>query len=137
MHPLKRVMRTGMFYFKTWMMKTVALSSTEGEIDATVEAVKDSILLMGCLEDMHLPQLQAVPVYNDNQSAITLATRYSGDSKRVRYILPKIVWLIEKCKQGIFELHYMYTKLLPADFGTKRLGGSPFVDGRARTMGFE
>ena len=133
--PLQRVMRTGMMYFKTWMSKTVDLCTTEGEIGSTVEAVKDGIFLTGCLEEMHLHQLRPLPVYNDNQSAITLATNYSGNSKRVRYMLPKVMWLLEKTKQGIFELLYMFTKHLPADFGTKSHFGAPFQEGRARTMG--
>ena len=50
-------------------------------------------------------------------------------------MLPRVNWLMEKSKAGIFELLYMFTKDLPADFGTKRLGGSSFEEGRSRTMG--
>jgi len=134
-NPLRRVLNTGMFYFKTWMAPTVDLASTEGECGVIVEAVKDAILLGGCLEEMHQTQMTPVPLYNDNQSSITLATRYSGNHKRVRYMLPRVNWLMEKSKEGIFKLLYMFTKDLPADFGTKRLAGLSFENGRARTMG--
>ena len=71
-NPLSRVFNTGMFYFKTWMAPTVDLASTEGECGVIVEAVKDSILFVGCLEEMHQTQLKPVPIYNDNQSSILL-----------------------------------------------------------------
>ena len=133
--PMERVYNTGMFYFKSWMAPTVDLSSCEGECGTIVEAVKDSILLQGCLEEMHQHQLAPTPVYNDNQSSITLATQYSGKHKRVRYMLPRINWLMEKTKQGIYNLQYLHTKELPADFGTKRMGGASFTEGRVRAMG--
>jgi hypothetical protein len=133
--PMERVYNTGMFYFKSWMAPTVDLSSCEGECGTIVEAVKDSILLQGCLEEMHQHQLAPTPVYNDNQSSITLATQYSGKHKRVRYMLPRINWLMEKTKQGIYNLQYLHTKELPADFGTKRMEGAPFTEGQVRVMG--
>ena len=133
--PLRRLLTTGMFWFKSWMAPSAALASTEGEADVVVEAVKDAILLGGCLTEMHQTQLKPIPIYNDNQSAITLATCYSGNHRRVRYMLPKINWLMEKSKAGIYELLYMFTKQLPPDFGTKRHAGTPFKDGCDRTMG--
>jgi len=133
--PLRRVLTTGMFWLKSWMAPSAVLASTEGEATVIVECVKDAILLGGCLEEMHQTQLKPIPIYNDNQSAITLATRYSGNHRRVRYMLPKINWLMEKSKAGIYELLYMFTKLLPSDFGTKRLSGTPFKEGCNRTMG--
>ena len=133
--PLRRLFTTGMFWFKSWMAPTAALASTEGEASVIVEAVKDAILLNGCLTEMHQTQLKPIPIYNDNQSAITLATCYSGNHRRVRYMLPKINWLMDKSKEGIYELLYMSTKLLPPDFGTKRHGGISFEEGSNRTMG--
>ena len=67
---MERVYHTGMFYFKSWMAPTVCLSSCEGTI---VEAVKNSILLHVCCEEMHQDQLGLIPDYNDNQSSITSA----------------------------------------------------------------
>jgi hypothetical protein len=69
--PMERVYNTGMFYFKSWMAPTVDLSSCEGECGTIVEAVKDSILLRVCCEEMHQDQLVPFPDYNDNQSSIT------------------------------------------------------------------
>ena len=128
---MERVYNTAMFYFKSRMAPTDDLSSSEGECGTIVEAV----LPQGCHEEMHQHQLAPTPVYNDNQSSITLATQYSGKHKRVRYMLPRINWLMEKTKQGIYNLQYLHTKELPADFGTKRMGGASFTEGRVRVMG--
>ena len=136
LHPLPRVYQTGMFYFKTWMAPRVDLGTAEGEGGTIVECVKDVILLTGCLEDMHQTQLDPVPIYNDNKSTITLATQYGGNSKRVRYMIPRIAWLMEKFNDGIYRLNYMNTNEMPADIGTKRKSGTPFKEGRARAMGW-
>jgi hypothetical protein len=42
-NPLESVMRTGMFYFKSWMESTVDLSSCKGETSTIVESAKDYI----------------------------------------------------------------------------------------------
>ena len=132
---IRRIYQTGMFYAKTWMAPTVDLCTAEGECGAIVEAVKDCILLNGCLEEMHQTQLQPTPLYNDNKSSILLATKYSGNHKRVRYMLPRINWLMEKFKERIYTLLYMDSGILPADFASKRHSGTVFKEGRNRVMG--
>jgi len=77
------------------------------------------MLFNGILDEMHLPQLEPTPVYNNNKSTITLPTEFSGNHKRVRYMLPRINWLIEKVKEQVFRLLYLNTNELPADLGTK------------------
>ena len=63
-------------------------------------------------------------MYGDNDSTIVLATQYSGKHKRVRYMLPKVMWLMEQTKARIFEMLRLGTKELPPDVGTK-LGTGP------------
>jgi hypothetical protein len=70
-----------------------------------------------------LPQLSLTPLYNDNKSIITLATKYSGNHKRIRYMLPFINWLIENGKEQLLLL-YLRSEDSPADVGTKRHGKS-------------
>ena len=133
--PLTRAFNTGMFYFRTWMAPTVDLNTCEAELGSYTELVKDGIYFRGMLDDMHLPQLQPTPMGNDNEAAQSLTTAFSGKTKRVRYMLPKIHWLIEKFMAGVFKFIHMSSAELPADFGTKRTSGTAFVEGRARTMG--
>ena len=84
---------------------------------------------------MHQTQMEPTPLYNDNKSALTLATRYSGKHKRVRYMLPRINWLMEKSKEMIFRLLYLSSEELPVDIGTKRYGGKCFQNKRANLLG--
>ena len=133
--PLHTRNNTGMFYYKSWMAPTVDLSSTEGEAGVIVEGAKDIIFYRGLLDEMHQTQILPTPLYNDNKSTLTLATRYSGKHKRVRYMLPRINWLMEKSKEQIFKLLYLSSELLPADMGTKRHGGKLFQQKRDAVMG--
>ena len=76
-----------------------------------------------------------IPVYNDNKSAITLSTQYSGAHKRVRYMLTRINWLMEKTKEKVYELLYLSSPELPADFGTKLHTGEKRKTGMDTVMG--
>jgi len=126
---IRCIYQTGIFYAKTWMAPTVDLCTAEGECGAIVEAANDCILLNGCLEEMHRTELQPTPLYNDNKSSILLATKYTGNHKRVRCMLPRINWLMEKFKERIYNLLYMDSGILPADFGSKRHSGTAFKEG--------
>ena len=53
---------------------------------------------------MNQTQIQPTLIYNDNKSTLTLTTRYSGKHKRVRYMLPRINWLMKKSKEQNFKL---------------------------------
>ena len=76
-------------------------------------------MMRGVFEELHQTQIEPTPVYNDNKSTITLATKYSGAHKRVRYMLTKINWLMEKSKEAVYRLLYLQSDKLPADLGTK------------------
>jgi len=118
-NPLQLFKKTAMFYYKSIKATTVDLATAEGECGAIVEAVKDVILYRGVCAELHQTQIEPTPVYNDNKSAITLATLYSGAHKRVRYMLTRVNWLMEKTKEQVYELLYLASPDLPADFGTK------------------
>jgi len=110
---------TGMFYSKSWIAPTVDLASTESEMGAATEAAKDIILFRGVLEELRFTQIGPTPLYNDNKPMISLGTQYSGSHKRVRYMLPKINWLMEQTKAKVIELIYMNGLILPPDLITK------------------
>ena len=75
---------------------------------------------------MHLPQFGAILLYNDNESTRTLATKYSGSHKRVRYILLKINWLMEMSKEQVVKFLHLDAAKLPADLGAKLHTGSAY-----------
>ena len=134
-NPLKKVYNTGMFYFKSLMAPTVDLNACEGEVGAMVELTKDAIFFNGILDELHQKQVKPTPLYNDNDASIMLATQYSGRHKRVRYMLPRINWLMEQTKSLAVKMLRMGTDDLPADVGTKAGRGPQWRAKVDRVMG--
>jgi hypothetical protein len=133
--PLQRIFQTGMFYFKSYMAPTVDLATAEGEAGALIECAKDAIFYRGFLNELHLQQIHPTPLYGDNDSTIILATEYGNKHRRVRYMLPKIMWLMEQTKTQVLKLLRLGTKELPPDVGTKIGGGIEFQRKMDRVMG--
>jgi hypothetical protein len=111
--------KTGMFYLKSKLADSVDLGTCGAETGSAVEAIKDVILFRGILEELHLQQVVPTPVYNDNSAGIHLSSEYSGNHKKVRFMLPRINWLLEQTKAKIIKMKYMQTGQLPPDIGTK------------------
>jgi hypothetical protein len=111
--------QTAMFYFRSINPSTVDLCPAEAEMGATVEATKTAILLRGILEELKQTSTKPVEIYNDNQPNILLSTKLSGHSKRVRYMMPRLNWMLEKVNEQHITLMYQNTNQLPADLGTK------------------
>jgi len=134
--PFDNRYNTGLFYMKSFMAPNVDLSSCQGETCATVELTKDAIFYRGVLNELHQKQIQPTPLYGDNDSARSLAMHYDGSHKRVRYMLPKINWLMEQTKAEVVKMVRMSTKVLPVDIGTKNGRGAEVYEKRDRTMGY-
>jgi len=135
LNPFKRIYNTGMFYLKSFMAPTVDLATCEGEVGALVEGCKDGIFFRGVLKELHQEQVEPTPMYGDNDSTIVLATSYSGKHKRVRYMLPKVMWLMEQTKACVFEMLRLGTRELPPDVATKLGVGPEYRDKMDRIMG--
>jgi len=135
-HPFNQFVNTGMFYLKSFMATTVDLSSCQGETSATVESVKDAIFFRGILQELHHTQVKPTPIYGDNDSTRNLATHYDGSHKRVRYMLPKINWLMEQTTNNVIKMIRLGTQELPPDVGTKNGRGVEFSRKRDRVMGY-
>ena len=117
------------------MAPTVDLATAEGETGALIEWAKDAIFYRGVLKEVHLEQIQPTPLYGDNDSTIILSTEYSNKHHRERYMLPKIMWLMEQSKAQIIKMLRLGTKELPPDVGTKIGGGAEFQQKMNRVMG--
>ena len=135
LNPFKRMYNTGMFYLKSFMAPTVDLATCEGEVGSLVEGCKDGFFFRGVLKELHQEQVEPTPMYGDNDSTIVLASQYSGKHKRVRYMLPKVMWLMEQTKARVFEMLRLGTKELPPDIGTKLGSGPEFRAKMDRVMG--
>jgi hypothetical protein len=126
---------TGMFFSKSKISETACMSSTEAEHLSVVECIKTLVMYRGILEELHQEQLVPTPVFNDNQSNITLANEYSGNFSRVRYFLPRVTWLLEQVKSGTCKLMYKATGDLVADAETKPLQAKDFLKKRGLRLG--
>jgi hypothetical protein len=71
----------------------------------------------------------------DNKSLIELATRFSGNHKRVRHFLVRIHFLMEQVQAKTITMDYVDTTANTADQLTKPLTGVAFVRGRHSLMG--
>ena len=125
---------SGMFYSKSKFASTVALSSTDAEHPSVVECVKTVIMFRGVLDELRLTQLRPTPVFNDNQSNIILGNQYSGQTKSLRYILPRITWLLAQVQDLTCRMFYTKTEDLPPDAVTKPLETEDFLRKRALLM---
>ena len=87
--------KSGFFYARSAKQKMVTLSSTESEAYTAVEATKDIIYFRNVLAELGFPIASPSPLLVDNKSLIELATRFSGNHKRVRHFLVRIHFLME------------------------------------------
>ena len=119
------------------MAPTVDLATTEGEAGSLIECAKDAIFYRGILKELHQEQIKPTPLYGDNDSTILLATEYGNKHRRVRYMLPKIMWLMEQTKSQVLKMLRLGTTELTPDIGTKIGGGNEFQQKINRVMGIE
>jgi hypothetical protein len=125
---------SGMFYTRSRFATTTALSSTDAEHQAITECVKTIILFRGVLDELRLTQLRPTPLFNDNESAIILGMNYSGNTKNIRYIIPRITWLVEQVKGMVCQLFHTGTADIPPDVQTKPLEAPDFERKRSLMM---
>ncbi len=100
-----------------------------------VEATKDIIYFRNVLAELGFPLPSPSPLLVDNKSLIELATRFSGNHKRVRHFLVRIHFLMEQVKEKTISMEYVDTAANTADQLTKPLTGTPFLVGRQGLMG--
>jgi hypothetical protein len=104
--------------WKAELQDTVALSTTEAEYMAAVEAAKEALWLQGLVDTFGVKQ-EEVKIHCDSQSAIHLAKdqRYHKRTKHIDIRYHKIrEWILEK---KVIELVKISTKKNPADMMTK------------------
>jgi hypothetical protein len=126
---------SGFFYARSAKQKMVTLSSTESEAYSAVEATKDIIYFRSVLAELGFTIDKPSSLRVDNKSLIELATRFSGNHKRVRHFLVRIHFLMEQVANKTITMDYVDTTANTADQLTKPLIGTAFVAGRANLMG--
>jgi hypothetical protein len=111
----------GKFMSKSQKPSTIALSSTEAELDGGVSATKQIIWLRNQHEFLGHPQSEPTVLFADNTSMITLASNYSGHTKRMRHCLQKVHFMMEQVRNSVIRLAYLKTEDHTADILTKPL----------------
>ncbi|XP_033231491.1 secreted RxLR effector protein 161-like [Belonocnema kinseyi] len=101
----------------------VALSSTEVEYVALVEACQEGVWVRRLLEDMKQKQQGPTVVYEDNQSCLQLICNKKF-SHRTKHIDTKYHYIKDLKDQGIMEYKYCPKNQMPADLLTKPLNGN-------------
>ena len=111
----------------------VALSSMEAEYVTLSETARTVIYMRQFLSDIGFPQLKPTTIFEDNKSAISLAS-CSNIPKKSRHILLRYHFIKFAVESGLIEVHYIDTKLQRADSLTKVLTKNEFISARANLL---
>jgi hypothetical protein len=111
---------SGAVSWKSQTSKLVSLSSTEAEIDALVEAVKDCIWMRGLLCELGFPQTRPTVIFQDNKSAIRLAD-IDAIPSRTRHLANRLSFIKQEVERGTVALKYLPGRCMVADILTKLL----------------
>ena len=100
-----------------------------------MEATKEIIYFRELLNELGFPQLDPTPLYVDNKSLISLATKFSGSHKRVKHFMMRLHFLIEQVNKQNIQLLHQPDEELQADLLTKPLQPAQFQAKRQKLMG--
>lgn len=107
-------------------IKGIMLSSTDAEQYSVFELSKQVLYWRDYLKELDLEQDRPTPIYQDNQSAITICRSVDKNFKKVKYFLLRINHVSELIADDIIELIWIQTSFQLADIGTKPLGPAQY-----------
>ena len=114
----------GAIDWRSKMQTVVAMSSMEAEYIGLCEAVKMSVWLHSCMNELQLSRQPKIVIGMDNQSAIIFAEEQIVQD-RSKHIDIKFHYTREQINNGLIGLEYVPTEKLPADMLTKPLPKTP------------
>jgi hypothetical protein len=109
---------SGSVYWKSQQSKVVSTSSTESEIYALVEAIKDAMWFRGLLQDLGFEQRAPTVIYQDNNPVLQIAELQTTPS-RTRHIMNKINFVKQEIELGTVSLVLIPDEIMVADALTK------------------
>ena len=112
---------SGYVFAKSGKLKSVTLSSTESEGDTMTVGATYIVWLRDLLTFWGYPVNLPTRLYQDNLSAIWLAT-HDGKFNRNKHTMVKRAYFREKVEQGVLVAMHRDTDKMPADMGTKAVG---------------
>ena len=109
--------------WKSWLQQVVALSTTEAEYIALVEAIKEGLWLSGLTEELGYDQAE-VSIGCDSQSAICLAKNnaFHDRTKHVvvsKHVALKMSFVRKMIETGEVKVQKVHTSKNPAGMLTK------------------
>jgi len=111
---------TGAVSWRSKLQPIVALSTTEAEYIAAVEAGKEMIWMHNILSEFGYKPSLPSKLRVDNQSAMNVAKNPEHHG-RMKHLDLRFHWLREKVEAGLISLSYIPTAEMPADILTKGL----------------
>ena len=121
---------------KSAKQKLVAQSSTDAEVFAMVDCLKQASWMRELIQELALTDLKKLTIYQDNKSAIIMTTDTSKFRKS-KHILTKISYARQMHMRGILSVTYLDTNSMFADMLTKPLHGDKFIDFCDSIMGVQ
>ena len=126
---------SGMFLSRSMRDHHVSLSSSESEVRAVVEAIKDIVWARNMLEFLDYKQIDGTELNEDNQACIQLASiinKYHPKSKHINKLLN---FIKEFVKSNVIVLVKIHTSKNIADILTKTLDVKQFLFLRSLLLG--
>jgi transposase InsO family protein len=117
---------SGTICARTLKSTTVSHSSTEAEIKALDEAVRQSVWLRGFLLELGFPQLKPTVIYVDNQSAKILVDQYRLGNNSSHMVM-RLNYIHQEILNKHIEVKFIDTTNQVADILTKLLPITPFL----------
>ena len=115
----------GTVLYKAQFQETIALSTTEAEFIAAVEAGKYILYLCSILHDIGMAQDEATILYEDNQGSLLMA-QAQQPTKRTRHIDIKHFVLQDWCEQDLILIKRINTTDNSSDILTKATARTTF-----------
>ena len=106
------------FLYKTRFQQTVAMSSTEAEFVAALDAGKMALYLLTLLDDLHIPQKHATLLYEDNMGAYKMVSA-GQPTPRTCHIDIWYFALLDWVETDLLDIQHISTMLNSADILTK------------------
>jgi transposase InsO family protein len=116
---------SGTICARTLKSNTVSHSSTEAEVKALDEAIRQSVWLRGFLLELGFPQNSPTVIYTDNQSAKILAEQYRLGNNTAHMVM-RLNYIHQEIVNGNVSIKFIDTTNQIADILTKLLPIQPF-----------
>ena len=97
----------------------VTLCSTEAEVYAAIECIKDIIFFRDLLKKIGYEQLVPTTLHVDNKSAIVLSQPLTGEHRKVRHFMARLRLLIEQVEKQVIKLEHLEGTSHPSDILSK------------------